>query len=297
MRILLAGSSGLIGSALHSHLLGAGNDVVRLVRMARREPRVGDEVYWNPDEGYLDVAGLGSVDAVLHLGGKNIVSGRWTQKTKLELRASRVRSTALLAQSLAQMEQRPRVFVCASAVGIYGDRGDEPLDEASATGTGFLSELCREWEGAAVAEETRVVHARFGIVLSAAGGALAKMLLPFKMGLGGRLGTGRQYMSWIALDDAVAALAHVIQDESLCGPVNVVAPEPQRNADFTRELGRVLRRPTPFPIPAFALRLALGEMADEALLASQRVSPQKLLASDFHFAYPRLVDALRRALH
>jgi hypothetical protein len=279
---------------LYQHLLAADNEVVRLVR---REIRADDEICWNPDEGHLDIADLGSVDAVLHLGGKNIVSGRWTKKTKMELRASRIRSTALLAQSLVQMEKPPRVFVCASAVGIYGDRGDEQLDEDSALGTGFLSELCREWEAAAIIEETRVVHARFGIVLSVAGGALAKMLLPFKMGLGGRLGTGRQYMSWIALDDAVAALAHIIEHENMRGPVNMVAPEPQRNADFTRELGRILRRPTPFPVPAFALRLALGEMADEALLASQRVEPKKLLAGEFHFAHPQLADALKWALH
>ncbi|MFT5091096.1 MAG: hypothetical protein ACI906_003334 [Candidatus Latescibacterota bacterium] len=293
VRVILAGSSGLIGTALAQCLRENGREVVRLVR---RAPRAVDEVYWNAEMGELDRAELGVVDAVVHLGGSNIAAGRWSEKTKEQLRSSRLLSTAFLVETIEQMAHKPRVFVCASAVGIYGDRGDELLDEQSATGNGFLAELGVEWEAAAARASTRVVHPRFGVVLSREGGALAKMLWPFKLGLGGRLGNGRQYMSWVGLKDAVAALMLAIDDERLCGALNVVAPEPVPNAEFTRSLGLALGRPTLIPVPAFALRIALGQMADEALLASQRAIPEKLLDRGFSFADPHIGDALGRAL-
>lgn len=296
MRMLLAGSSGLIGTALARRLEGAGHTVVRLVR---RAPRSADEVCWNIEAGEVAIDDLGAIDAVVHLGGSNIAGGRWSTKVKDELRASRLRSTELLVAAIEAIEPSPRVFVCASAVGIYGDRGDEILDEESASGRGFLAELGREWEAVAARASgrgTRVVHARFGVVLSREGGALAKMLTPFKLGLGGRLGSGQQYMSWVGLQDAVAALERAIEDDSLRGALNVVAPEPVQNVEFTRALGRALGRPTLFSVPAFALRLALGQMADEALLASQRAVPKKLLASGFSFADAEVSAALRRAL-
>ncbi len=293
MRVLLAGSSGLIGTALAQSLERAGHDIVRLVR---RPPRVPGEVYWNVEAGELNRAELGAVDAVVHLGGRNIAAGRWSTQTKGELRSSRVQSTALLVETIGEMAQRPRVFVCASAVGIYGDRGDETLGEESAIGSGFLAELGREWEATAARAATRVVHARFGVVLSREGGALAKMLWAFKLGLGGRLGNGQQYMSWIGLGDAVAVIQRAIDDEHVQGALNVVAPEPVQNAAFTRALGRALGRPTPFAVPALALRIALGQMADEALLASQRAVPKKLLDGGFPFADETIEAALARAL-
>ncbi len=294
MKVLLAGSSGLIGTALARRLEQGGHAVVRLVR---RAPRTADEMYWNVEAGELARENLGATDAVVHLGGSNIAAGRWSKKTMDELRSSRLLSTELLVATMAQMAPPPRVFVCASAVGIYGDRGAEVLDEESALGHGFLAELGRAWEGAAArAVHARVVHARFGVVLSREGGALAKMLTPFKLGLGGRLGSGEQYMSWVGLRDAVAALELAIADERLCGALNVVAPVAVDNAEFTRALGRVLGRPTPFPVPAFVLRLALGQMADEALLASQRAVPKKLLDSGFSFADADIGGALKKAL-
>ena len=295
MKILVAGSSGLIGTALCSRLERDEHEVVRLVR---RQSAQG-ELRWDPEAGELEQEALEGIEAVVHLGGRNIAAGRWTAAVKAQLRQSRVQTTQLLAVRLAGLAAPPRVLVCASAVGIYGHRRGEELDEESDTGEGFLAELGRAWEGAsAVASETgiRVVQARLGIVLSRRGGALAKMLLPFRLGMGGKIGDGRQYVSWISLEDAVAALIYAVENDALRGPVNLTAPQPVTNAELTRTLGRVLRRPTLLPLPAFAAKLALGELAEEGLLASQRVRPTRLLEAGFEFAYPELEGALRHAL-
>jgi len=247
----------------------------------------------------LDAARLEGLDAVVHLTGENIATGRWTAEKKAKIRDSRVGGTRVLCDSLAGLKQPPKVMVCASATGYYGDRGDELLTEESTSGTGFLAGVCREWEAAAkpaVQKGIRVVHLRFGMVLSGAGGALAKLLPPFRMGLGGVLGTGRQYISWIALDDLLGVIAHALTTEALQGPVNAVTPNPVTNQEFTRTLGWLLSRFTVFPIPAAAARLAFGEMADEVLLASQRVQPTRLLATGYRFRYPDLEGALRHSL-
>ena len=295
MKILVAGSSGLIGTAFCSRLGREGHKVVRLVR---RPPGRG-ELRWDPEAGELEQEGLEGIEAVVHLGGRNIAAGRWTATVKAQLRQSRVQTTQLLATRLAGLAAPPRVLVCASAVGIYGHRRDEELDEESDIGEGFLVELGRAWEGAsAVASEAgiRVVQARLGIVLSRRGGALAKMLLPFRLGVGGKIGSGRQYVSWISLEDAVAALIYGVENDALRGPVNLTAPQSVTNAELTRTLGRVLRRPTLLPLPAFAAKLLLGELAEEGLLASQRVRPKRLLEAGFEFAHPELEGALRHAL-
>ena len=295
MKILVAGSSGLIGTALCSRLKREGHEVVRLVR---RQPAQG-ELRWDPEAGELEQEALEGIEAAVHLGGRNIATGRWTASVKAELRQSRVQTTQLLAARLAGLAAPPRVLVCASAIGIYGHRRDEELDEESDIGEGFLAELGRAWEGAsAVAAEAgiRVVQARLGIVLSRRGGALAKMLLPFRLGMGGKVGNGRQYVGWISLEDAVAALIYAVENDALRGPVNLTAPQQVTNAELTRTLGRVLRRPTLLPLPAFAAKLLLGELAEEGLLASQRVRPTRLLEAGFEFAYPELEGALRHAL-
>ena len=295
MKILVAGSSGLIGTALCKRLEREGHEVVRLVR---RQPAQG-ELHWDPEAGELEQAALEGIEAAVHLGGRSIAAGRWTAAVKEQLRQSRVQTTQLLAARLAELDTPPRVLVCASAVGIYGHRRDEELNEESDTGEGFLAELGRAWEGAsALAAEAgiRVVQARLGIVLSRRGGALAKMLLPFRLGMGGKIGDGRQFVSWISLEDAVAALVYVVENGTLRGPVNLTAPQPVTNAELTRTLGRVLRRPTLLPLPAFAAKLVLGELAEEGLLASQRVRPTRLLEAGFEFAHPELEGALRHAL-
>lgn len=295
MKILVAGSSGLIGTALCRRLERDGHEVVRLVR---RQTAHG-EVRWDPAAGELEQVDLKGMEAVVHLGGANIAARRWTARVKDELRQSRVQPTELLATRLAELDAPPPVLISASAIGIYGDRGDEVLDEESGPGAGFLAELGTAWEGAsAVASEAgiRVVHARLGVVISREGGALAKMLLPFRWGLGGKVGTGRQYVSWIGLEDAVAALIYAVENDALRGPVNLTAPQPVTNAELTRTLGRVLRRPTLLPLPALVAKLLLGELAEEGLLASQRVRPTRLLEAGFEFAYPELEGALRRAL-
>jgi uncharacterized protein (TIGR01777 family) len=297
MKVLVAGSRGLIGSALVRFLVEGGHLVTRLVRGPARPG--GTEIPWGPTEGKLDPGMLEGHDAVVHLAGENLTAGRWTPKRKARIFNSRVRGTRLLAETLAGLAPPPKVMVCASAIGYYGDRGEEVLTEESSLGRGFLAELCREWEAASVpaAEKgVRVVRLRTGIVLSPAGGALKKMLLPFRLGLGGRLGSGQQYMSWIALDDVLAVILRALTDDSLAGPVNAVAPNAVTNREFTRTLGRVLMRPTIFPVPAFALRTIFGEMADETLLASNRVQPAKLLTHGFAFNYPELEGALRHVL-
>lgn len=273
---------------------------MRVTPLVRRTPGPG-EIGWDPERGRLMPGDLEGVDGVVHLAGENIGT-RWSAARKARIRSSRVEGTRLLSQTLARMGRRPDVLVSASAVGIYGDRGEETLAENSLPGdasTDFLAAVGREWEAAADparAAGIRVVHPRFGLVLSPAGGALKKMLLPFKLGLGGRLGSGDQWMSWISIDDAVGAISHVLDTGSFSGPVNLVAPEPVRNRDFTRVLGRVLSRPAPFAIPAAALRLVLGEMADATLLASVRVLPKRLLASGYRFEHPDLETALRHVL-
>lgn len=298
MKILMTGSTGLVGTALVSLLEKEGHRVSPLVR---GKPRAGtSEIEWHPDQNSVTNSdALEGHDAAIHLAGESIADGRWTPEKKQRIRDSRVKGTGLLAATLGQLERPPRVLASASAIGFYGNRVDELLDEASAPGNGFLADACREWEAAtAAAEEAgiRVAHLRFGIVLSAQGGALAKLLTPFKLGAGGKLGSGKQWMSWVAIDDAIAAIYKVVGADDMNGAVNIVAPNPVTNAEFTETLGRVLERPTIFSVPAFAARLAFGEMADEALLASQRVAPAQLKQHGFEFQYPQLDAGLRHLL-
>ncbi len=300
MTILVTGSTGLIGSALVTFLTKSGHRVVRLLRSTGRAPDAGQEAWsWDPEKGTMLSVGRETVDAVVHLAGENIAAARWSAKQKAKIRDSRVTGTRRLSELLARLSPPPGTLVCASAIGYYGNRGDAVLREESPPGSGFLAEVCREWEAAAepaVHKGIRVVHLRIGVVLSPAGGALQKMLLPFKMGLGGKIGTGKQYMSWIALDDLVGVINFALTNSSLRGPVNAVAPNPVTNLDFTKTLGRVLGRPTLFPMPAFAARLALGEMAEELLLASARVEPIRLLAAGYSWLFPSLDGALRHLL-
>ncbi|MCB9883637.1 MAG: TIGR01777 family protein [Planctomycetes bacterium] len=296
LRIAVTGASGLVGRALTSMLGSFGHDVVRLVR---GESRGESEVLWDPERGLVDPRALGRVDAVVHLAGEGIASGRWNRARKRAIEHSRVQGTKALVESLKGLAEPPKVFVCASAIGFYGSRGERPLDESSDPGEGFLAEVAKRWEHEAwKARELgcRVVCTRFGVILSPRGGALAKMLLPFKLGAGGRIGSGRQFMSWISLDDTISALYHVVMNPSVDGPVNVVAPRPVTNREYTKTLGKVLSRPTLFPMPAFAARLAFGEMADELLLSSTRVEPKVLTNSGFKFRHESLEAALRHVL-
>ncbi len=298
MKILMTGSTGLVGTALVSLLEREGHQVSRLVRGKPRAET--SEIEWHPNQNSVVIKdAFEGHDAAIHLAGESVAEGRWTPEKKQRIRDSRVNGTGLLAATLGQLESPPKVLASASAIGLYGNRGDELLDEASAPGNGFLADVCREWEAAtAPAEEAgiRVAHLRFGIVLSEHGGALAKLLTPFKLGAGGKLGSGKQWMSWVAIDDAVAAIYKVVGADDMNGAVNIVAPNAVTNAEFTETLGRVLERPTIFSVPAFAARLAFGEMADEALLASQRVLPAKLQQHDFEFQYPQLDAGLRHLL-
>lgn len=298
MKVLISGSTGLVGSALCTALVNGGHEISRLVRESPRSRQ--PEISWNPAKGAIDAGKLEGFNAVVHLAGENIASGRWTDAQKERIRSSRVESTRLLCDALARLKDKPKVLVCASAIGFYGNRGDEVVDESSSPGKDmFLVEVCKEWESAtepARAAGIRVVNLRFGVILSPNGGALAKMLLPFKMGAGGILGDGKQFMSWIALDDAVGAIQHCLATDSLSGPVNGVAPQAVTNREFTKTLGKVLFRPTIFPMPAFAARLAFGQMADELLLASTYVRPTRLLESKYAFRYPQLEGALRHVL-
>lgn len=300
MNVLVTGSTGFVGSALVPFLTTGGHRVTRLIRSKSR-PTKSDisEVQWDPAEGSIDLSGLEGFDAVVHLAGENIAKGRWTPAKKARIRESRVKGTALLCRSLTQLKRPPKVLVCASAIGYYGDRGNEILGERSSPGQGFLSEVCKDWEAAAqpaVKKGIRVVQNRLGMILSPAGGALAKMLPPFRMGAGGIIGSGRQYVSWIALDDVVGVIHHALLSDKLEGPVNTASPQPVTNREFTKTLGRVLGRPTLFPMPEFAARLAFGEMADELLLASTRVEPARLLTSGYTFRFPELERALRYLL-
>ena len=296
MRVLISGSNGLIGSRLVAALAADKVDVVRLVRGGSPS---GDRVVWSPSTGAIQGGSLEGFDAVVHLAGESIASGRWTVAKKERILQSRVVGTGKLAENITRLARPPKVMISASAVGFYGDRGDEALDENAPPGTGFLAEVCRDWEEAAKPVRTvgtRLVWMRTGIVLDGSGGALGKMKLPFSLGLGGRLGNGRQYMSWISLDDIVGAIRHAIATADLGGPVNGVGPSPATNAEFTRALGRVMVRPTVFPVPRAAAHLLMGEMADSLLFASQRVTPLRLLATGYRFRHPDLESALRAAL-
>ena len=296
MRVLVTGSSGFIGSALVSYLGEQGYSVTRLVR-GRASVDNGD-ARWDPEAGTIDADRLAGVEAVVHLAGESINAGRWTARRKAMIRDSRVEGTRLLSQTLAGLDPPPGVMACASGLGYYGDRGDETLGEDSGPGSGFLADATRQWEDAteAAAEAgVRVVNLRFGLVFSPTGGALPKMMTPFKLGVGGRLGSGRQYVSWISLSDATRAVHHTLTTEALRGPVNVSAPGAVTNAALAKAIGHSLSRPALLPTPAFVLRLVLGELA-ETVLYSTRMEPAKLLSSGFVFQHPDLISALRSML-
>ena len=295
MNVLISGATGLIGTALTRELEAGGHKVTRLTRSPRRSP--GD-VGWEPEAGRID-GDLTGTDAVVHLAGESIAEGRWTREKKRRIIESRRKGTRLLAESIAALPTAPSVMVSTSADGYYGDRGVELLTEESGPGAGFLAEVCREWEAAAEpAREAgiRVVHPRTGIVLSQKGGALGRMLPIFKLGLGGKVGSGRQYWAWVSLEDVVGAFVHALTNEGVSGPVNVCSPNPLTNAEFTETLGRVLNRPTFFVVPAPAARIALGGVADELLLASKRMVPARLQETGYGFRHPDLEGALRHLL-
>jgi uncharacterized protein len=297
MRILITGASGLVGTALAANFRADGAAVGRFVRPG--SGGAASDVAWNPETGEMDSQAAEGADAVVNLAGASIGGGRWTASRKALLRSSRVDLTEHLIAALSRLKAPPKVFVSASAIGYYGDRREESLTEASASGDDFLAALSRDWEAAAMKAEqlgARTVITRFGIVLAKNGGALPRMLTPFKLGAGGRLGSGKQWMSWVALDDVVGAIRFAIESSDLRGPLNVVAPNPARNSEFTKVLARVLHRPAIFPAPAFALRLMLGEMAGALLLSSQRVVPERLTEQKFNFRYAELEPALRHTL-
>jgi len=296
MKILIGGSHGLVGTALIKSLEAEGHEIFRLVRHA---PTSKTEVEWSPDRYSIALARIEGFDAVVNLAGESIAEGRWTDEKKRRIRESRVKGTKLLGDALANLTVPPKTFVCASAIGYYGNRGDELLTETSAPGNDFLAKVCADWEEAtALATEKgiRVMNARFGVILDTNGGALKKMLPPFRMGVGGRIGSGKQWMSWIALDDVIGGIKFALANESVKGPVNFVSPNPVTNAEFTKTLGKVLSRPTIFPIPAFAIKLMFGEMGEALLLGGQRVAPARLAGGGFEFSYPQLEAALGHML-
>ncbi len=294
MNVLISGATGLIGSALIPELEAGGHKITRLTR----SPKAAGDVGWDPEAGTID-GDLEGTEAVVHLAGESIAEGRWTPEKKRRIVESRVKGTRLLAEKISTLSPPPAVMVSTSAVGLYGDRGDELLTEESGPGTGFLPDVCQEWEAAAEpAREAgiRVAHPRIGVVLSTEGGALATTLPIFKLGGGGKIGSGRQWVSWVALDDVVGAMIHALTDASVEGPFNVGSPNPTTNAEYTKVLGKVLGRPTILPLPAPAIRVMLGEVADALLLASQRMEPAKLEVTGYGFRYPHLEDALRHLL-
>ena len=296
MRVAISGASGFVGRALAAHLEQQGDTVIRLVRDKNRDD--GKHVFWNPVSGEVG-PGLNDLDAFVHLAGENIAAGRWTAARKRKILDSRTSGTIVLAEHLKGLPEPPKVFVCASAIGFYGNTGEAWVDETSPSGEGFLADVCRAWENAAnrlTGNETRVVNLRLGIVLSGNGGALAKMLPLFRIGLGGVLGSGTQYMSWVTLDDVIGAILHVIGRDGISGPVNCVAPSPVTNRDFTCALARALKRPAVFPVPGFMLRLALGEMAQSLLLEGTRVKPGVLQDSGYEFAAEEITVGLRQVL-
>jgi uncharacterized protein (TIGR01777 family) len=295
-RIAISGASGLVGRNLAMFLMSGGHQVARLVR---DKPRASTEIPWDPVRGELEATALEGIDAVVHLAGANIAQGRWTAERKRVILESRVRGTRLLCEALARMPTPPSALIAASAIGYYGDRGDEWVSERSEPGPGFLAEVCRAWEAAtepARERGIRVVNLRIGVVLSATGGALARMLIPFRMGLGGRVGSGRQYLSWVTLDDLIGAVYHLIFAGDVHGPVNGVAPEPVSNREFTKILGRVLGRPTVLPMPAAVVRVVFGELGQALLLEGARVSCSSLEQSGFQFQFPDVESALRAEL-
>ena len=295
--IAITGASGMVGTALANVLRDFGHTPVSITRNATDE--LQGSIIWDPARGLKDPSRLETVDTVVHLAGENIAAGRWTTALKDRIRRSRVEGTRSLVKSIAAIGHRPKALVCASAIGFYGERGDTLLDEDAVAGTGFLADLCREWEHeaeAAVELGLRVVKVRIGVVLSRKGGALAKMLFPFKLGAGGIIGSGKQYWSWIGLHDLVRVIAFCVEHDSIHGAVNAVSPNSMTNYDFTKSVGRALHRPTLFPMPAFAAKLLLGEMATELLLSSARVTPKKLQEQGFEFHYPELVGCLEHEL-
>lgn len=295
LRVAITGASGLIGSALARNLVGAGHRVVPIVRGTARE----DEVRWDPAAGLIDAHALEGIDAAVHLAGESIAAGRWTRARKLAIRESRTRGTTLIARALAGLERPPAVLVSASAVGIYGHRGDETLTEASPPGKGFLPEVATAWEAAAEparAAGIRVAHPRFAAVLSASGGMLERLLLPFRLGLGGPIGSGAQWMPLVSLADVVGAIRHLLSSPDLAGPFNVSLPTPVTNREFAQGLGSVLHRPALIPVPGAALRLAYGQLADELLIASAKVLPAALERSGYRFIHPALGSSLEAAL-
>ena len=293
MKILISGASGLVGQALAKSLLADGHTIARLVRPETAASEM--DVRWDPMAASVDVPAMEGIDAVVNLNGASIGDGRWTPERKAILRSSRIDSTRVLVDALAHMQKKPRVLVSASANGYYGDRGDEILNDSSEGGTDFLALLARDWEAEARRAELsgiRTVLARFGVILSSRGGALSKMLMPFRFGVGGRFGTGKQWMSWIGLADVIGIIRAAIDNERIAGPLNVVAPNPLRNAEFTRIVAATLHRPAIFPAPEFALKIALGQMATPLLLASQRVVPERLLAMNYPFCFDNFATAL-----
>ncbi|MEZ6122851.1 MAG: TIGR01777 family oxidoreductase [Planctomycetaceae bacterium] len=295
--VAMSGATGLVGSQVTSVLKQQGCSVVAI---SRGSGSYDETIRWDPKTGLTNPGRLESVDAVIHLAGENIASGRWTDSLKQKIRSSRVQGTRSIVQSMAAIQKRPRVFICASAIGYYGDRGERLLDESASPGDDFLADVCREWEAEADAAEQlgiRVVKVRIGVVLSPRGGALKKMLLPFKLGLGGNVGSGQQYWSWIGLHDLGRIFQFCLNNDSVSGPVNAVSPQSLTNAEFTKAVGSVLHRPTFIPMPAFAAKLVLGEMAEALLLSSTRVEPRKLLAAGFSFDHPDLTDCLNFELN
>jgi len=297
MTILISGASGVIGSSLLPFLTTGGHRVIRLVR--NRPKSSGDELFWEPSSGILNTNDMDGVDAVIHLAGESIGNGRWTKEKKRKIIESRVQGTELLAKRMSSLAKPPEVFICASAIGFYGNRGDQILNEKDEPGSDFISSVCGMWEKAtypALHKGIRTVCLRIGIVLTPLGGALKRLLLPFRLGIGGKIGNGSQHMSWIGMEDVLGSLYHILGDRSIEGPVNCVAPNPVTNMEFTKTLGRVMSRPTPFAIPETAVKLAFGEMGKEILLSSTRVSPEKLLKAGYRFYAPDLETAMRQML-
>ena len=301
MKVAVSGAGGLVGSHLLPVLSANGHEVLPMVRSAPWDSQSSSDsqIYWNPGEGQIDARGLSGVDAVIHLAGENVAQGRWNPAKKHRIRESRVAGTKLICDTLAGLDSKPHTIVCASAIGFYGDHGDDEMTETSLPGRGFLADVCRDWEDScrdAREAGIRVVNARIGVVLSPEGGALAKMLGPFKMGVGGIVGSGRQFWSWVSIEDVVRALHFALIEESLAGPVNIVSPEPVRNSEFTRTLGQRLRRPTILPMPALAAKVVLGQMAEDLLLSSTRVLPIRLVEAGYEFRHPTLDVALSELL-
>lgn len=297
MRIALSGSSGLIGSALREKFTALGHQVIPLVR--KKTVRSKDQIFWSVDTDEIEQEKLENLDVLIHLAGEGIANRYWSKKQKQKILSSRVLGTRLLVDAVCKLETPPKLLIAASAIGIYGDRGDELLDENSEKGAGFLAELGEKWEGETEPlkdRDIRTINARLGLVLDPSAGVLKKMLLPFKLGLGGKFGSGQQYLSWIALEDVLSAFVYILDNSDISGAINLVTPNPITNAEFSKTLAKVLKRPAFCHVPAWTLRLILGEMADELLLSSQRVIPKKLLAAEFKFTYDSLATYLKQAL-